>query len=55
MKKQYISPITLVVTIAHQTHILAGSPGIGTNEGPASGSSEVLSRRGGSIWDDEED
>lgn len=55
MKKHYISPITLVVTITQQSHILAGSPGIATSERSASGSSEVLSRKGGSFWDDEED
>lgn len=54
MKKQYTSPSTLVVTITHQTHILAGSPGIATSEKSASGSSEVLSRQGGDFWDEDE-
>ena len=53
MKKKYISPSILVVAINQQTYILAGSPGITTNEGPASGSSEVLGRQSRfSTWDD---
>lgn len=54
MKKPYISPRTLVITISQQSHILAGSPGIATNERAASGSSDVLSRQGDGFWDDDE-
>ena len=54
MKKQYISPSTLVITVTSQSHILNSSPGILTNERSASGSSAVLSRQGDGFWDDEE-
>ena len=52
-KKQYISPTLQIVCLAQQTRILAGSPGIGTSEGPAMKDGEVLSRSG-DFWDDEE-
>lgn len=55
MKKSYMSPSTLVVTIVNKSHILTSSPGISTTEAAASGSGDVLSRQGGSFWDDEED
>jgi hypothetical protein len=55
MKKQYISPITFVISVTIQSNILAGSPGIDASEGPASGSSTVLSRQGGSFWDDDDE
>jgi len=54
MKKQYLSPNTLVITISQESHILAGSPGIYTNERSASGSSDVLSRQDSGFWDDDE-
>jgi hypothetical protein len=54
MKKPYISPSTLVVTINHHSHILAGSPGITTSETSASQGSDVLSRSG-SFWDDDDE
>jgi hypothetical protein len=55
MKKSYISPSILVVALNHQTHILAGSPGIATSNGVASGSGEVLGRESSfSTWGDEE-
>lgn len=54
MKRQYISPSTLVITITNKSHILTGSLGILTNERSASGSSEVLSRQHSSFLDDDE-
>ncbi len=54
MKKKYISPSILAVAINHQTHILAGSPGITANAGPASGSSTVLGHQSSfSAWEDD--
>lgn len=55
MKKPYLSPSTLVIAITQRSYILTGSPGILTSQGPASGSCEVLSRRSGSIWDDDDE
>lgn len=54
MKKQYISPNTLVITITNQLHILTGSPGISTCSDSADENLEILSRQGNSFWDDEE-
>ena len=53
-KKIYSAPTIHIVSILHQTHIMNGSPGIATSEGPASRNGEVLSRRGDSFWDDED-
>ena len=55
MKKQYKAPLLTFVTISHQTQLLSASPGIVTSEGPASATEEVLSRQGGSFWDDDEE
>ncbi len=55
MKKQYLSPTTLVVSLTHCSNILAGSPGIITSESAADKNGTVLSRRGGSFWDDDDD
>lgn len=53
MKKTYLSPSICVVPLNCHSHLLTGSPGIGTNGGPADKDLDVLSRRGGSFWDDE--
>ena len=53
-KRRYTVPMLQIVNIAQQTHILAGSPGIGISEGPAGKDYEVLSRQDDGFWDDEE-
>ena len=56
MKKKYISPSILAVAINHQTHIMAGSPGITTSNRAASREGEVLARESRfSAWDYEDE
>lgn len=52
MKKIYNNPTITVVKIQHAAALLIGSD---IREGNASNEKDVLSRRGSSLWDDEED
>ncbi len=51
-KRQYISPEVNVVVMNTTTMLAASGTDI---KGNASADVEVLSRRGGSFWDDEDD
>lgn len=56
MKKTYISPMTQLHTIALQSQLLAGSAkGNSVFDDEADPTLGTLSRRGCSIWDDEEE
>ncbi len=52
MKKAYIKPETLFFKAATQQMLNASGP---FGEGNANPSGEVLSRDGGSIWDDDDE
>lgn len=57
MKKIYFAPETNVVKIALQ-HIIATSPGsvtLRTSDAQVTDGNSIGSRRGGSLWDDDED
>ena len=59
MKKNYQTPNTIMVKIAANSHLLAGSTGdiskvsISNTETISSG--DAFGARGGSIWDDDEE
>ena len=55
MKKTYRKPSTLLTYIGVHRMVCESIPGVTINPNRSVNATEVESRRGGSIWDDEED
>lgn len=51
----YTSPVIVIFSMAHKTPLLAGSIGLSTSNGAASGASEVLAPGYDGFWDDDEE
>lgn len=56
MKKTYLSPMTRLVTVNTNNHLLELSAQLNASQATVddSGDYNTLSRRGGSLWDDED-